>query len=42
MSIEHSRRNFLQFVGGAAGIALLGSAAGKEGICRRSKDPFGG
>jgi trehalose/maltose transport system substrate-binding protein len=30
MSIEVSRRNFLQFVGGAAGIALLGSAGIKS------------
>jgi trehalose/maltose transport system substrate-binding protein len=30
MSIELSRRNFLQFVGGAAGIALLGSAGIKK------------
>lgn len=42
MSIENSRRNLLQFVGGAAGIALVGSAAEKEGVCRRSKGPFGG
>jgi ABC-type glycerol-3-phosphate transport system substrate-binding protein len=30
MSIEFSRRNFLQFVGGAAGIALLGAAGVKK------------